>query len=224
VLCDWSGGFAGFRRRTFLRVAAGLNVVVVVNQNSTNSVQLGNYYCERRGVPPQNLLRINWTGGNINWTRSDFEANPAQFRSLPCFRAAASPTRWITSSCPWTFPFQVTASNGINSTTAALFYGFKTDDCTTNCPAGTPGCNLPAASSNAYAASEGIFRQTPPIAAGSNSWLVTMLTSSNLAQAQAIIDRGVASDGASPTQTVWLAKSSDTARNVRYLEFDNTIF
>ena len=34
---------------------SGLNVVVVVNQNSTNSVQLGNYYCEKRQVPPQNL-------------------------------------------------------------------------------------------------------------------------------------------------------------------------
>ena len=112
----------------------------------------------------------------------------------------------------------------VNSTTAALFYGFKTDDCTNNCPEGIPSCNLPAASSNAYAASEGIFRQTPPIAPGSNSWLVTMITSSNLAQAQAIIDHGVASDGAFPTQTVWLAKTSDLARNVRYLEFDNTIF
>src|SRR5262249_55942490 len=44
---------------------SGLNVVVVVNQNSTNSVQLGNYYAEHRQVPPQNFLRINWPGGNI---------------------------------------------------------------------------------------------------------------------------------------------------------------
>ena len=51
-----------------------------------------------------------------------------------------------------------------------------------------------------------------------------MITSSNLAQAQAIIDRGVASDGTFPTQTVWLAKTSDIFRNVRYLEFDNAIF
>src|SRR5436190_20600462 len=51
---------------------SGLNVVVVVNQNSTNSVQLGNYYCEKRNVPPQNVLRINWPGGNVNWTNSDF--------------------------------------------------------------------------------------------------------------------------------------------------------
>src|SRR5436190_4363013 len=51
---------------------SGLNVLVVVNQNSTNSVQLGNYYCEKRGVPPQNLLRINWPGLTVTWTNSDF--------------------------------------------------------------------------------------------------------------------------------------------------------
>ena len=43
---------------------SGLNVIVVVNQNSSNSLQLGNDYCERRGVPPQNLFRMTgWTGG-----------------------------------------------------------------------------------------------------------------------------------------------------------------
>src|SRR5258707_8416989 len=53
---------------------SGLNVVVVVNQNSTNSVQLGNYYCEKRQVPPQNYLRINWASTNIiDWTNSDFQ-------------------------------------------------------------------------------------------------------------------------------------------------------
>src|SRR5438477_4209374 len=50
---------------------SGLNVVVVVNQNSTNSVQLGNYYCAKRGVPPQNLLRVNWAGSNLTWAKSD---------------------------------------------------------------------------------------------------------------------------------------------------------
>jgi uncharacterized protein (TIGR03790 family) len=214
LLVSATGLFAG---------GSGLNVVVVVNQNSTNSVQLGNYYCERRGVPPQNLLRVNWTGGNITWTRSDFKANLLNpLVAMLASRGLTNQADYVVLSMD--IPFQVTDTNGINSTTAALFYGFKTDDCTSDCPAGIPGCNLPAASSNAYAGSEGIFRQTPPNAAGSNSWLVTMITSSNLAQAQAIIDGGVASDGAFPTQTVWLAKTSDLARNVRYLEFDNTIF
>src|ERR1039458_8276200 len=53
---------------------SGLNVVVVVNQLSTNSVQLGNYYCEKRQVPPQNLLRTAWRGGNVAWQKSDFQA------------------------------------------------------------------------------------------------------------------------------------------------------
>jgi uncharacterized protein (TIGR03790 family) len=202
---------------------SGLNVVVVVNQNSTNSIQLGNYYCERRCVPPQNLLRINWTGGNVTWTRSDFETNLLNpLVAMLSSRGLTNQVDYVVLSMD--IPYQVTDTNGVNSTTAALFYGFKTDDCTGNCPEGIPGCNLPAASSNAYAGSEGIFRQTPPIAPGSNSWLVTMLTSSNLAQAEAIIDHGVSSDGTFPAQTVWLAKSSDLARNVRYQEFDNAIF
>jgi uncharacterized protein (TIGR03790 family) len=204
---------------------SGLNVVVVVNQNSTNSVQLGNYYCEKRGVPPQNYLRItnNWSGSNIWWTQLEFETNLLDpLVAMLADRGLTNQVDYVVLSMD--IPFQVAASNGFNATTAALFYGFKTDDCSNNCPEGIPGCNLPAASSNAYAFSEGIFRQTPPIAAGSNSWLVTMLTSSNLAQAQAIVDGGVASDGAFPTQTVWLAKTTDWARNVRYVEFDNAIF
>ena len=51
-----------------------------------------------------------------------------------------------------------------------------------------------------------------------------MITSSNLAQAKAIIDRSTAGDGTFPTQMVWLAKTTDPARNVRYWEFDDTIF
>ena len=216
LLVSAAGLFAG---------GSGLNVVVVVNQNSTNSVQLGNYYCERRCVPPQNLLRINWTGGNTSWTPVGFQTNLLNpLVAMLSSRGLTNQVDYVVLSMDIPYAWFTPAANGINSTTAALFYGFKTDDCTTNCPAGYPSCNLPDASSNAYAASEGIFRQTPPIAAGSNSWLVTMITSSNLAQAQAIIDCGVASDGTFPTQTVWLAKTSDLARNVRYLEFDNAIF
>jgi len=210
LLLSAAGLFAG---------GSGLNVVVVVNQNSTNSVQLGNYYCERRGVPPQNLLRItNWTGGNVEWTTSDFTnslLNP--LLGMLSSRGLTNQVDYIVLSMD--FPYRVVqsgAQSGNNGTTTALFYGFKPDDF-------GDSCSLPNASSNAYAASEGMFRQTPPVA-GSNSWLVTMLTSSNLAQAQAIVDHGVASDGSFPTQTVWLAKSSDIFRNVRYPEFDNAIF
>src|SRR5438128_12646046 len=50
---------------------SGLNVLVVVNPNSPNSLELGNYYCEHRQVPPQNVVHLrNWTGGNLAWSRA----------------------------------------------------------------------------------------------------------------------------------------------------------
>ena len=39
---------------------SGLNTLVVINQNSSNSIALGNYFAERRNVPPENILRIGF--------------------------------------------------------------------------------------------------------------------------------------------------------------------
>jgi uncharacterized protein (TIGR03790 family) len=195
---------------------SGLNVAVVVNQNSTNSVQLGNYYVERRQIPPQNYLRINWLGGNIDWTESDFDNY--LYNSV----VSALASRQLTNQIEFVvlsmdIPYRVDSSPSYpNSTTSSLFYGFKPD---TN-----PPCSIAKGSTNLYAGSEGIFRQTPPISASSNSWLVTMITHSNLALAKQIVESGVLADGSFPTQTVFLAKSGDGARNVRYWEFDNVMF
>lgn len=208
---------------------SGLNVVVVVNQNSTNSIQLGNYYCEKRGVPPQNLLRINWPGGNINWTRSELDGIlRSPLNSMLINRGLSNQIEYVVLSMD--IPYRVTettgstATSGQNSTTSALFYGFKVDGCNGNCPANIPSCSLPAGSSNAYAGSEAIFRQTPPISSTSNSWLTIMLTATNLDRAKALVDRGVGSDATFPTQTVYLAKSYDAVRSLRHVMFDNVIF
>src|SRR5580698_286296 len=66
--------FLGFAVLNAKAAYSGLNVIVVVNQNSPNSLQLGNDYCELRGVPPQNLFRMTgWTNGGTNWAPSDFQ-------------------------------------------------------------------------------------------------------------------------------------------------------
>src|ERR1019366_5193351 len=68
-------GAAVFTAGTVWAGGSGLNLIVVVNQNSTNSVQLGNAYCEQRGVPPQDVLRMTgWATFTNLWNRSDFEA------------------------------------------------------------------------------------------------------------------------------------------------------
>jgi len=200
---------------------SGLNVVVVVNQNSTNSVQLGNYYCEKRQVPPQNLLRASWTGGNIAWQKSDFQSvllNP--LLAMLSARQLTNQIDYVLLSMD--LPYRVADTNGVNSTTTALFYGFVPDD-----PAPGPGlpasCSLPGASFNSYAGSEYPFRYIGPGTSKTN-FLTVMLTSSNLAQAKLVIDRGTAGDSSFPTQTVYLAKSSDVNRNTRYSLFDNAVF
>ena len=162
---------------------SGLNVVIVVNQNSMNSVQLGNYYAERRHVPPQNLLRIDWPGGKVNWSISDFTTylyNPVV--SMLAARHLTNQIDFIVLSMD--IPYRVESGDSIepNSTTSCLFYGLKPDS--------NPPCSMAPGSTNLYAGTEGIFRATPPNAANSNSWLVTMITSSNLAQAKQLVENG----------------------------------
>ena len=187
---------------------SGLNVAVVVNQASPNSLELGNYYCERRGVPPENLIRINWSGGNTTWTRSDFETvllNP--LLTALSDRQLAGQIQYVVLSMD--IPFAVSENTVVNSTTSPLFYGFKS---------GTKD------NENSYAGSEGAFGEVVPSTAPGYSFLATMITAGSLQQAKALVDRGVNSDATHPTQQVLLAKSSDSARNKRYTLFDQAIF
>lgn len=191
---------------------SGLNTVVVINQNSTNSIELGNYYSERRQIPPENVLRINWTGGNISWTRAEYEStllNP--LLAMLSARQLTSQIDYVALSMD--LPFQTVNGSVVNSTTAALFYGLKTDS-------GPEWAGI----TNSYASSELVFRQARPASAPGTSFLATMLTAGSLAQAKQLVDQGVNADATFPTRTVMLAKSSDPLRNLRHRFFDNAIF
>jgi len=105
---------------------SGLNTLVVVNQNSSNSCEVGNYYCERRQVPPENLLRIAWAGGNLAWTNGDFQTN-----LLNPLLAALS-ARQLTNQIDYVvlsmdIPYRTINGSLPNGTTTALFYGLKTE-------------------------------------------------------------------------------------------------
>ncbi len=210
--------FLGFFPVDLWAGGSGLNVIVVVNQNSSNSVQLGNYFREQRHVPPQNFLRINWSGANTEWTLANYTntlLNP--LLAMLSARHLTNQIDYVVLSMD--IPYRVNgAPNGANSTTTTLFYGFMPDSRDLSM------CPLASGSTNLYAGSESPFRSTPPISLTSNSFLVTMITDINLAFAKQIVDQGVRSDGVFPTQTVILAKSTDSARNIRYLTFDNAVF
>src|ERR1051326_4445708 len=191
---------------------SGLNVLVVANSNSSNSCELANYYLERRQIPPENLLRINWSGGNTSWTSTDFQS----YLLTPLLSAIAS--RQLTSQIDYVvlsmdIPYQIPYGYNWNGTTSVLFYGLKSDS----------GADY-LSTTNSYSASEQIFSTARPASAQGYSFLATMITAASLAQAKRIVDQGVASDGLFPYQPVLLAKSSDPTRNIRYRLFDNAIF
>ena len=211
-------GWLSFSAGLLWAGGSGLNVAIVVNQSSSDSVQLGNYFREQRQVPPQNYLRINWTGINTEWALADFN----QTLLTPLLAMLAE--RQLTNQIDYVvlsmdIPYRVNGgTNGENSTTSALYYGFKADG------RDPFSCPLADNSTNDYVGSEDLFRSMPPVSAGGNSFLVTMITASNLAMAKQIVDQGVGSDGTFPTQTVVLAKGADAVRNVRYAGFDNALF
>ena len=191
---------------------SGLNTVVVVNQTSSNSCELGNYYCQQRQVPPQNVLSINWPGGNTLWTSNDFQTNlVAPLLNMLATRQLTNQIDYVVLSMD--IPFQTSFGSTLNSTTAALFYG----------PRLATGSD-PFGITNSYAASEAVFRRAPPVGAPGYSFLATMITGDSLAEAKQLVDHGVASDGTFPQPPVVLAKSSDPYRNIRYAYFDNVIF
>jgi uncharacterized protein (TIGR03790 family) len=190
---------------------SGFNTVVVVNQSSSNSVEVGNHYCERRQIPPENVLRISWTGGNIAWTNTDFES----VLLGPLLDLIAN--RHLDQICyvvlSMDIPFQTIFDGVVNSTTSALFYAPKTET-------GPDWVSV----TNSYSSSESAFVFNAPASARGYSFLATMITAGSVSQAKLLIDQGVTADGSFPLQRVLLEKSPDPLRNFRYWTFDNAIF
>jgi uncharacterized protein (TIGR03790 family) len=163
-------------------------------------------------VPPENVLRVNWPGANISWSSAEFQTNLLDpLLMMLAVRQLTNQIDYVVLSMD--IPFQTVYGTVINSTTAALFYGLKSDF-------GPESLGL----TNSYAGSEQDFHQARPASAPGASFLTTMITAGSLAQAKHLVDQGVNSDGTFPTQTVVLAKSSDPVRNLRYAEFDHAIF
>ena len=201
---------------------SGLRAVVIVNNQSSNSVALGNYYCEMRQVPPENLVRINWTGGNTSWT-------PQQYTNtllLPLYSALRE--RRLTNQADFLLlsmdiPYKIESGVHTNSTTSALFYGFKLNDAppASNLP---NSCSLPASTKSDYAGSESLFRAESPGAQSRSNLLATMITASNLPLAQATVLQSILADSTFPDAPVYIVKSpNDPARNIRYLTAHNAI-
>jgi uncharacterized protein (TIGR03790 family) len=194
---------------------SGLNTIVIVNQASPDSLALGNYYCERRAIPSENVLKINWSGGKTVWTDAEFTQHLwTPLMDMLAARNLSNQINLVVLSMDLPFATDVITggTTNRNSTTSVLFYGAKSS------AAGSTELT------NRYARSERPFFQVRSNGVPALHFLSTQLTAGSLAQARQLVDQGVQSDGRFPLNPVLLAKSSDPNRNLRHFDFDNAIF
>ena len=163
---------------------------VVVNTADPYSVEIGEYYVKRRGVPRANVVFVTLPVGQGEITRSAFEAARARVQAdLPAGVQALA--------LAWTTPYRVECL----SVTTAFAFGFDPAFCAEGCRRTRPSPYFDSASASP-------FQQLGLRPA-------MLLAGSSVAEAKAMIDRGVAADSSFPTGTAYLLSTSDRARNAR---------
>ncbi len=181
-----AGGLAGPSAARALD-AAGLGVVI--NTADPASVEVGEYYVRRRGIPPANVAFVTLPVAD-EIDRETFEAARAVVeRTLPPTVQALA--------LAWTRPYRVACL----SVTTAFAFGFDPAFC-------AKGCRPTRRSPYFDSASAAPFRDLRVRPA-------MLLAGSSGARAEATIDRGVAADSTFPTGTAYLLSTSDRARNTR---------
>lgn len=210
--CAWLG-VIGFVVRCALAGGGPPNVLVIVNDNSPVSMELGQYYQDLRGLPERNLVHVRTT---TNYTTGLAAFTNEVVHPVRSYLAASGLSNQIdylvlTRDLPYRVYDGVSTYNGAS---AVLFYGFKPDG---------PPCSLtPAAFQDYYDTESAFSHQDGP--SSNRYYLSTILTGYTLDRARSSLDRAVAADATFPTGQVALLHTSDNFRSVRWTQFDEALF
>jgi uncharacterized protein (TIGR03790 family) len=189
------------------------NVLVVVNDQSIESLQVGQYYRELRGIPERQVCPVSVDPLLVNVSASFFQtAILARVHQHIAHHGLSNQIDYLVLSKE--LPTRVAENEGA---TAVAFYGYK------GAPFNGP-CILYAGTESHYYKAERAFGRSDPYG-GTNYYLSMMLTGFNLSDALSNVWRGAAADGTEPDGTFYLLKPpGDPNRNVRYQLFDNFDF
>ncbi len=166
-------------------------LAVIVNDADPLSVQIGDYYRRARGIPAANLLHVRFTPGRSRMPQAEFGPVYATLQH-------DTPEGIQAYAITWAAPYRVDCM----SITAAISFGFDKAYCSRRRCAATRHNPYFASASSAPWDDYGV---RPSMA----------LAATGFEHAKALIDRGIASDGAQPAGTAYLVSTSDKARNVR---------
>lgn len=166
------------------------DIGLVINTADPYSVAVGEYYAKRRGLLPQQVLRVELPP-RARLTAEEFEGLASRIESAFGFERRALALAWVQ-------PYAVQC----NGLTGALAMGFDAGLCQRTCAVSRAS---PFFAGNATPAGSRIAMQ---------------LAAPDVAAARRLIDRGVAADaslgrrGAPPVQASFIV-TDDSARNVR---------
>ena len=167
---------------------------LVINTADPYSVTVGEYYAQRRGIPAEQVLRINLPV-KTSLSASEFEALAAEVRVHMGPQVQALALAWVE-------PYAVEC----NSITSALTLGFQPAVCQNTCSRSAPSR---------------LFNTTTARPMADLGLRPSMLLASgSVERAKALIDRGIASDQqlgkrGVPMGNAVFVSTLDTARNVR---------
>jgi len=165
-------------------------LAVIINTWDPLSVQIGEYYAEKRSILFQNIIRIGFSPGKGAMTSKEFDALRAWVneKTFPDVQAYA---------LTWAAPYRVECM----SITSAFAFGFDPAYCADDCRPTRP---------SRY------FDSTVKLPFNQLGMRLTMsIAATSFEHAKEVIDHGVQADGSAPSGTAYLLSTSDDARNVR---------
>lgn len=173
------------------------NVALVINDADLNSVKVGDYYRMARGIPAKNIVHVKIPSTPRSLSLSEFNRLKLDIESQ--LNVAEQ-----VILLAWTAPYAVEC----NSITSALTFGFNAEQCKNTCAPGKPSPYFNSQSRKPFD-DYGIR-------------LAMLLPTDSVANAKALIDRGVQSDAGVFRSTAYYLSTSDAARNSRTQFFPPT--
>ena len=173
-------------------------LAIVVNEADSESRQIAEYYKNRRNIPDENIIVVDFS------VKGNFLAKN-EFQKIYKEVIAKTPKHVQFYVLAWSRPFKVACM----SITSAFTFGFNEKYCAKGCK---------PTESSPYFNSIG---RKPYDDFGIRPSM--MLAGSSIEQVYEMVDRGVRSDGTHPDGTAYLVSTTDKARNVRSSLYSSTI-
>ncbi len=170
---------------------SNLNLGIIVNNNDPTSIEIGKYYAQRRAIPEDNIIYVNFKSSGDVMSVNDF----TKIKKIIDAQSLQNDLQGL--AVAWTKPFRVDCM----SLTSAITLGFDKVYCAKGCK---PTKVMDYYNSDSNRPFED-FKIRPSM----------MLAGGSILDVKNTIETGISSDDTHPKGTAYLLSTSDINRNVR---------